>query len=81
MDSKKQFDMELSKLQNQYNYDSKGHGGIEIYESIEDGKFVAVLNWSASGSQYTKYARAFAEALLEATEACEKFNSKYSFGI
>lgn len=72
-----QFYKDLDKIKDQFDYDSKGHGSINIYDVEEDGKVVAMLNWSANGDQNTKWARAFAEALLEAIEACEKFNSTH----
>ena len=76
-ENRDQFYKDLEKIKDQYNYESRGHGSVEIYDKDEDGKVVACVNWSSCGDQTTKYARAFAEALMNAIEACEKFNSTH----
>lgn len=63
-DTFKEYYADLRKLQNEYNYDSRSCGSIEINDVGEDGRRVAAVNWSCAGSLTPKYARPFAEALV-----------------
>lgn len=72
-----EFMTDLSKIQDQYDYKTHGHGSVTIYDMNEDGKRIAGVNWSCVGTDSPKYARPFAEALMEAIEACEKFNATH----
>ena len=72
-----EFNRDLYKIQSQYNYTTRGHGSVEIFDMSEDGKRIAGVNWSCVGTDSPRYARPFAEALLAAVEACEKFNSTH----
>ena len=78
-DTFKEYYADLRKLQNEYNYDSRSCGSVEINDVGEDGRRVAAVNWSCAGSLTPKYARPFAEALMAAGEACEKFNATHDF--
>lgn len=73
----KEFLTDLRKLQDEYNYDSRGCGSINILDVDDDGKCVAAVNWSCCGDQTPKYARPFAEALIAAIDACERFNTTH----
>lgn len=73
----REFLTDLSKIQNEYNYHTNGHGSIDITDISEDNKRIAAVNWSASGAQSPKYAKQFSEALIKAIEACEKFNATH----
>ena len=77
-DNYAKFNSDLRKIQDEYNYESRGHGSISICSEDVDDVYQAGVNWSCCGTQSPKYARDFCDALNEAIKACEKLNSKYS---
>ena len=79
MDAYKQFYSDLRKIQDQYNYESRGYGSINIYDMRDDdtSKRVAGVNWSCNGTVDVKHAKSFATALIDAVEACERFNATH----
>lgn len=75
----REYNRDLAKIQDQYNYDSHGYGSIDIHDMDDDnGMRVVGVNWSCCGTVDTKHAKAFAEALSAAIEACERFNATHS---
>lgn len=65
----------LSKLQREF-YNPGPGGSVDIYDcadSVNDEPVRLGVNWSAIGTVSASEARAFAELLMSAAEAAEKF--------
>lgn len=59
-------------------YESHGHGSVTLSEMYDENDCVKIgVNWSCCGTIDPEYAQEFANAILDACAAAEKFNRLY----